>query len=198
MIAIQYNATLLSLCREICLLGSNSWLVCLAAELFLNSCFSDTVYLWLCSAQLLKQQLAKYTSCFALAGSHLLNTVVLAVADGLFGLCGSERLDELFISTRSPPFFIPNKPYGFCRCRPWKMKQLFMGVLEGGRGGVCWQLMDYSSGYVSCCNVCNSWRKTTAQARNTVSVRDDLSDLHLYFDVTLNMLCRACLQRSEM
>ena len=27
----------------------------------------------------------------------------LAVADGLFGLCGSECLDELFISTRFPP-----------------------------------------------------------------------------------------------
>ena len=37
-----------------------------------------------------------------MAGSHLLNTVVLAVADGLFGLCGSERLDELFISTPFP------------------------------------------------------------------------------------------------
>ena len=31
-------------------------------------------------------------------GPHLLNTVVLAMADGLFGLCGSERFDELFLS----------------------------------------------------------------------------------------------------
>ena len=28
--------------------------------------------------------------------------------------------------------------------------------------------------------------KTAAQARNTVSVQDDLSDLYLYFDVTLH------------
>ena len=32
-------------------------------------------------------------------GLHLLNIVVLAVADGLFGLYGSERWDELFIGT---------------------------------------------------------------------------------------------------
>ena len=35
-------------------------------------------------------------------GPHLLNIVVLALADGLFGLCGSELLDELLVSTRSP------------------------------------------------------------------------------------------------
>ena len=32
------------------------------------------------------------------------------VADGLFGFCGSERLDELFNSARSLPFPVPNKP----------------------------------------------------------------------------------------
>ena len=58
-----------------------------------------------------------------------LNTVVLTVADGLFGLYGSERLDELLISTQflslPPPsphiplpshFPVPNKPWGFCGC----------------------------------------------------------------------------------
>ena len=52
-------------------------------------------------------------------GPHLLNTVALAVADGLFGLFGSEPWDELFIGTRPPiphPTFpplshVPNKPY---------------------------------------------------------------------------------------
>ena len=44
-------------------------------------------------------------------------TLVLAVADGLFGLCGSERTDELFIGTLPPtptpyPFPVTNKPYG--------------------------------------------------------------------------------------
>ena len=32
-------------------------------------------------------------------GPHLLSSVVLAMADGLFGLCGSESTDELVIST---------------------------------------------------------------------------------------------------
>ena len=68
-------------------LGTHSWTDCLAAEFFNNSCFSDTVFATLlrlsfpqqllfghclrdvCSAQLLKQQLAECTSCLALAGS---------------------------------------------------------------------------------------------------------------------------------
>ena len=46
------------------------WMVCLSVELFLNSYFLDTVFATYCSAaQLLKQQLSKYTSCFTLAGS---------------------------------------------------------------------------------------------------------------------------------
>ena len=52
----------------------------------------------LCSAQLLKEQVAEYTSCFALARSPCtsLTLTVLAMADGLFGLYGSERKAELF------------------------------------------------------------------------------------------------------
>ena len=52
----------------------------------------------LCSAQLLKEQAAEYTSCFALARSPCtsLTLTVLAMADGLFGLYGSERKAELF------------------------------------------------------------------------------------------------------
>ena len=38
-----------------------------------------------------------------LCSVHLLNIVLLAVAGGLFGLCGSERADELLIGTRPPP-----------------------------------------------------------------------------------------------
>ena len=47
-------------------------------------------------------------------------TLVLAVADGLFGLYGSERTDELFISTLPPtptPFPVTNKPYGLRGCK---------------------------------------------------------------------------------
>ena len=57
-------------------------------------------------AQLLKEQVAEYTSCPALAGPHLISIVVLAVADGVFGLYGSERKDELFIGTRSYRFHV--------------------------------------------------------------------------------------------
>ena len=46
-------------------LGSHSWTDCLAAQLFLDSYSLD---IRLCSAQLLKQQMAEYTSCFALGG----------------------------------------------------------------------------------------------------------------------------------
>ena len=52
---------------------AHSWTVCLVAELFLSTSLSDTVHLWLCSTQLLKQQLVKYTSCFVLVGSPPLN-----------------------------------------------------------------------------------------------------------------------------
>ena len=72
-----------------------------------NTTTTLTPSLGLCSAQLLKQQTAKYTSCLA-----------LAVADGLFDLCGSKRTDELFMGAGPPPptphFPVPSKPYGFC------------------------------------------------------------------------------------
>ena len=43
-------------------------------------------------------------------GPHLLNTVFfLALADGLFGLCGSERADELF-TPPPPPVSPPPSP----------------------------------------------------------------------------------------
>ena len=50
----------------------------------------------------------------ASCGVHQLrrfNTGVLAVADCLFGLYGSERTDELFTGSRSPLPPVPNKPY---------------------------------------------------------------------------------------
>ena len=40
-------------------------------------------------------------------GLRLLSIVVLTVADGLCGLYGSERKDELLIGTRFPPFPLP-------------------------------------------------------------------------------------------
>ena len=40
-----------------------------------------------------------------------LTSIVQVVADGLFGLCGSERWDELFIGTRFPLAPVLNRPY---------------------------------------------------------------------------------------
>ena len=59
----------------------------------------------LCSAQLLKLRSAKYTSCFALAGSQprFKKIVVLAVADGLFSLYGSQHAGKLLIPPPPPP-----------------------------------------------------------------------------------------------
>ena len=49
-------------------LGSHSRMVCLAAaQVFLNSCFSDAVFVTLLRAAV-EKQLAKYKRCFALGG----------------------------------------------------------------------------------------------------------------------------------
>ena len=68
-----------------------------------------TLPLWLCATQLLKQQLAKYKVVSHRRGPHLLDIVVLVVTDGLFSLCRSKRLDDLFISYPTPPnaLFLP-------------------------------------------------------------------------------------------
>ena len=58
-----------------------------------NSCFSDTTFV----------ALLRTAVETAVSEVHkLLRTVVLAVANGLFGLYGSESTDELFMSSSSP------------------------------------------------------------------------------------------------
>ena len=81
---------------------------------------SDSVSLRLGSTLLLKEQVAEYTSCFALAGSLLLNYNVLAVADGLFGLYGSDCRGGLFVRypTVSPP---PPRPRISCMWLLWTL-----------------------------------------------------------------------------
>ena len=68
-------------------LGSHSWMDCLAAELFLNKCFSDTVFVTLfrTAVETAISQVHKLLN-WHWRGPHLLNIVVLAVADDLFGL----------------------------------------------------------------------------------------------------------------
>ena len=73
--------------------------------------------------------LGKYTNCFALA--HLLNIVVLVMADSLFSVCGSERRDKLLIGTcPTPPHPTPPPPHPLSRISPtW-----LLWMRAGGRG----------------------------------------------------------------
>ena len=78
---------------------------CLATKsfkLFLSSCFSDTVFVTLLRTAA-KTAITEVHKLLHRRGPHLLNVVVLAVADGLFGLHGSERKDELLTGTRPLP-----------------------------------------------------------------------------------------------
>ena len=82
---------------------------CLAAELFLNSCFSDTAFVPLfCTAVETAISEGHESLHTGRVPTDLLNIVVLVVADGLSGLCRSERLDELFLSTRPDPTLPPS------------------------------------------------------------------------------------------
>ena len=64
------------------------WFNCLAAELFLNCCISDTVFVTLLRTAL-ETAISEVHRLLRTGGVrlHLLNIVVLAVAIGLFGLC---------------------------------------------------------------------------------------------------------------
>ena len=69
-----------------------------------NSCFSDNHSVF---ATLLRTAaetaISEVHKLFCTGGvPRLLNTVVLAMTDGLFRLCGLECFDELFISTPHP------------------------------------------------------------------------------------------------
>ena len=81
-------------------LGSHRELDNRLLQLLLNSCYSDTE-----TAISGSTQVASHWR-----GPHLLNIVVLAVADGLFGLCGSERLDKLFMSSPYPHLPLFSRP----------------------------------------------------------------------------------------
>ena len=83
-------------------LGYHSWMVCLAAKLFINSSFSGHRLCDFVSCSCRKSKLRGTQVAWHWRGPHLLNTVVLAVADGLFALCGSEHRSELFIGIRHP------------------------------------------------------------------------------------------------
>ena len=69
-------------------LGSHGWMVDVAAELFLNSCLWGTVFVTSVrtAVETAMSGVHKLLNSHW-RGPHLLNIVVLAVADGLFGLC---------------------------------------------------------------------------------------------------------------
>ena len=71
-------------------------------HLFLNSCFSDIVFVALLRTALETaiSEVRKLLNSHW-RGPYLLNIVVLVAADGLFGLCGSERLGRAI--HRYPP-----------------------------------------------------------------------------------------------
>ena len=79
-------------------LGCHSGMDCLAAELFPNSRFSDTVFgtLFRTAVETAVREVHKSLN------SYLLNIVVLAVVGGLFGLYRSEFLGALLLGSRPP------------------------------------------------------------------------------------------------
>ena len=107
------------------------WLVCLAAELFLNSCFLDTVLTTLFRTAV-ETAITRVHKLLRTGGVPTSLTLLvwrrLTVSSVLFWrrltvssvfTDGSEGRDELLISNRPPPpppltlFPVPNKPYGF-------------------------------------------------------------------------------------
>ena len=64
-------------------LGSHSWMVCLAAELFLNSYLSDAVFVTLLRTACWNSSYRSTEAASHWRGPHLLNIVVLAEADRL-------------------------------------------------------------------------------------------------------------------
>ena len=105
-------------------LGSISWVACLAAELFFNSCFSDTVLVTLLRTavetaisgvrKLIRSGGVPTSLTSKIINTNCVSVVVLAVADGPFGLCGSERGGAIHLYPTPSPFPFPNKPYGLC------------------------------------------------------------------------------------
>ena len=94
-------------------LGSHRELDNPLLQLFLNSCFSDIVTLHRTAVETAISEIRKllrtgevptYLALFFWRWLH----------DGLFGLCGSESADELFISSPTHLFPVPNKPYDLC------------------------------------------------------------------------------------
>jgi len=78
---------------------------CLAVELILNCRFSDTVFVSLLhtTVETANSEVHKLLLTGEVPTSLTL-LFCLAMADGLFGLYGSERTDELFISPQVPRF----------------------------------------------------------------------------------------------
>ena len=91
-------------------LGSRRELDSPLLQLFLSSCFPDIVFEILLRTAF-ETAISKVPKLLRTGGGpHLFNIVILLVADGLFGLCETERADELFTSSPPPPPPSPPHP----------------------------------------------------------------------------------------
>ena len=100
-------------------LGCRNRTDCLAAELVLNSRFSDTVFVTL-RRTAVETAVSEVHKLFCTDGVPTsLTSLFWRWLTGLFGLYGSEHADELFTSSphlpppTGPPSSVPNKPYVF-------------------------------------------------------------------------------------
>ena len=83
-------------------LGSHSWVDGLAAELFLNSCFSDTVFVTLFHTAVERVSCGVHKLLCIGQVPISLTLLLWLVADALSGLYRSECWDKLLVGTQSP------------------------------------------------------------------------------------------------
>ena len=89
----------------------------LLLQLFLSSCSTDITFVTVLRTAVEAAISEVHQVASHWRGPHLLNTVVLVMDDGLFGLCESGHADELFtcrLPPPPPPPPVPNKLHGFC------------------------------------------------------------------------------------
>ena len=91
--------------------GAAAWLMDrLAAELFLNSCISDSVFVTLFRTAV-ERAISGVHKLLGTGGVPASLTLLFWRWLSLFGLYWSERRDKLLIGTPPPPSPVPNKPY---------------------------------------------------------------------------------------
>ena len=99
-------------------LGSHSWVDCLAAELLLNSCFWDTVFVTLLRRTAVETAVSGVQKLLPNGGVPTSLTLLfwrwLTVSSVFAGRSSGTDYSSA-PDPPSPRFPVPNKPYGFCR-----------------------------------------------------------------------------------